>query len=430
MIKVLYLVAGDLSFDEMLYLDAFINQLPSQTVTNHIIAPTLPISHISNKNRNIEITQAKPGFGYEDFAAVLKEFGPQIVILVDPHVLLGPDAADLTYIEHSWLDELPAVVALMDFRANLLKTGDNQLALAPYILADETPPYALDYDFLIKICPPHDAVPTKNPKLMQWGCQDPFSSLAMQSVRENVRMQLGATPQARLVTVVFPMENTFMAMAKGIGEHFQVVIETLIHYLNQLDATFVLSVINMPPPFQDFDFDNVNIRFFPTLDLDLLGNLLKATELFLTESLTYPALVFSALRDIPGIAIGSSVGLAGDGSLIHRGGPLSPFLQLKLEGLKERNPNAIFPFLSFPSRYRGQWLETELFTETYLYHLIDLFEEKRVVSLIDGLLNQGPEYSRWREALRDYRERKLGYTQDAEAIVRRLVTAPPRYLMQ
>lgn len=430
MIKVLYLVAGDMSFDEMLYLDAFINQLPAQSVRNHVLAPALPLSHVNLQSRNVEITHAKPGFGHEEFAAVLEAFDPQVLILVDPHVLLGPEAADLTYIDHAWLEELPYIVALMDFRANMLKAGDNRLALAPYILAGQTPPYTLEYDFLIKICPPHDALPTSNPKLMQWGCQDSFSGLAMHMVRDTVRQQLGCEAGARLITVVFPLENTFLALAKGLGPHFQVVVETLIYYLNQLDGNFVLSVINMPPPFEDFDFDNVNIRFFPTLDLELLGNLFRSTELFVTESLTYPGLVFSALRDIPGISLGSGLSLGADGSLQNRSGELSPFLQLKLEALKEDAPEAIFPFLSFPSHFRGNWPQTELFTQEYFYHLADVFDEKRMVGLLDGLLNQGPEFGRFREAVQDYRARKLGHTQDAERIVRRLVTAPPRYLME
>ena len=429
MIKVLYLVAGDLSFDEMLFLDTFINQMPQAFARHHILAPTLPLSHVTLQSRNTGVTLARPGYSDEDFRQLLKEFDPQIVILVDPSTLLVPDAPDLTYVDMTWFDAIPCVLAVMDFRANLLKTRDDQLALAPYIEAGETPPFTLDYDFLIKICPPHDALPTQNPKLLQWGCQDQMSSLAVLSVRDTVREQLGCTTDTRLVTMVFPVENTLLAMQKGINAHFQVVVETLIHYLNQLEGQYLLAVVNMPPPFEDYDFDNVLIRFYPTLDLELLGNLLKATELFLTESLSYPGLIFSALRDIPGISLGSSVALQPDGSLSQRADALSPFLQLKLDALKENAPEAIFPFVSFPSRLRHPWPKTELFRERYLYHLVDLFDEQHLIGLMHELLHNGPAYERFREAVAEYRLRKLGQAQDAEQIIRKLVTAPPRHLL-
>lgn len=429
MIKVLYVIAGDMSFDEMLFVDAFINQLPAGTVRNHLLVPALPLSHVALQNRSVEFTVAKPGFGYEDFEKVMQEFDPQMMILVDPYILLGPDGPDLSYIELDWLEGLNCHIAVMDFRANLLKTPDDLLALDAYVLAGETPPYALDYDYLIKICPPHDAVPSQNPKLLQWGCQDLMSALTIHSVREDVRTQLGCVEGSRLVSLVFPVENTLLAMQKGIAAHFPVVIETLIHYLNQLDGHYVLAVINMPPPFEDYDFDNVQIRFFPTLDMELLGNLLKATELFITESLSYPGLALSALRDIPTISLASGASLGPDGTITARA-ELSPLLQMKLEALKEDAPEAIFPFISFPSHFRRPWPQTELYMERFLYFLVDLFNEPRTLQILDSLLSQrGPDYDFFRESLADYRKRKLALTLDAEQIVRKLVTAPPRHLV-
>ncbi|MGV3526081.1 MAG: DUF6365 family protein [Candidatus Sericytochromatia bacterium] len=430
MIKVLYVIAGDASFDEMLFLDAFLNQLPVQAIENHLLVPTLPLSHVTLRNRNLHITLAKPGFGREEWDQLLEEFKPQIVILVDPYVLLGEDAPNLTYVELDWLEGIESVLAVMDFRANLLKTPDDQLALEPYILANIEPPYTLDYDFLIKVCPPHDALPSKNPKLLQWNCQEPMSSLAVYGVRDEVRTQMGCPPDARLVTLVFPVENTMLGLEKGLAPHFSVVVETLISYLNQLEGRFLLSVINMPPPFEDFEFDNVMIRFFPVLDLELLTDLLKASELLLTESLTYPGLVFSALRGIPPIALGSSLELSVQGELVHRFGSLSPFLELKLENLKEQAPQTLFPFLSFPSRLRSKWPQTELYSLRYFFWLGDLFNEQRMVTLLHELLNQGPAYDAFQERLVEYREKKLPHTQDAEQLIRRLVTAPPRHLQQ
>lgn len=426
MIKVLYVVAGDTSFDEMLYLDAFINQLPSQSIENHVLVPPLPLSHINLKNRNTRITQATPGFGEDEWQEVMTSFEPQIIVLCDPYILLSEDAENLTYMSLNWLDEVQAVVAVMDFRANLLKTPEDQLALDEYVLARVTPPYVLDYDFLIKVCPPHSASPTQNRKLIQWGCSDPMAALAMFTVRDEVRNQLGCKPGSRLVTMVFPVENTLMALDKGLYAHFPVLIETMIYYLNQLDDEYVLTVVNMPPPFQDHDFDNVQIRFFPTLDLELLSGLLKSTELFVTESLTYPGIVLSALRDIPTICLGSSLGLTADGQYSHHFENLSPFLQLKLDTLKEEAPETLFPYISFPSHFRQPWLQTELFQERYLYFLADVFDENRTTALINDLLSQGPRYGQFKEVLRDYRERKLGLTQEAESIIRQLVTAPPR----
>lgn len=428
MIKVLYLIAGDMSFDEMLFLDAFINQLPQQSIHNHLLVPTLPLSHVALQNRNIEFTIAKPGFLYEDFQALLADYQPQIVILVDPYILVQPDAPDLTYIELEWLDEIQSVVAVLDFRMNLLKTADDQLALDKYILAGETPPFALNYDFLIKVCPPHNSAPTKNPKLLQWSCQDPMSLLAVYGIRDEVRTQLGCKENSHVITLVFPIENTLLALEKGLTEHFPVVIETLIYYLNQLDGDYVLAVVNMPPPFNDFDFDNVQIRFFPMIDMELLGNLFRATEILFTESMTYPGLILSSLRHIPAVNLGSTAKLDKNGQISVRSGPLSPFLQMKLEDLKDKNPDAIFPFLSFPSPLRVNWIQSPILNDRFMYFVADLFDEQRMLALIENLLNKGPDYELFEQELAEYKERKLGRTQDAEAIIRKLVTAPPRHL--
>lgn len=428
MIKVLYVVAGDTSFDEMIYLDAFINQLPSQTIQNHILAPMLTMTHVALDNRNTEITMAKPGFGYEDWALLLKEYEPQVVILCDSYVLLDEDAPDLTYVELEWLDDIRCVVAVMDFRVNLLRTQDDQLALDQYILDGVTPPYVLDYDFLIKVCPPHDGILAKNPKLIQWGCEDLMSSLAIYAVRDEVRNQLGCPEKARLISLVFPVENTLLAMDKDLQMHFPVMIETLIHYLNQLNDAFVLVVVNMPPPFEDFEYDNVHVRFFEALDQHLLNGLFKATELFITESLSYPGLVLSAMRNIPTMVLGSSLSLDESGQFSHAFEQLNPFLQLKLEALKATAPHAIFPYISFPHHMRRPWLLTELFEERCLYFQTDIFNEQRMVTLLSELLNGGQALEQYQEVLNDYRARKLAHTQDAEAIVRKLVTAPPRHL--
>lgn len=428
MIKVLFVIAGDFSFDEMIYLDSFINQLPGSTIESRILSPQLPLTHVNIKNRNVEITPAKPGFGPDEWQELIQEYEPQIVILVDPYILLGPEAPELSYIDIKWLDELRAVVGVIDFHANLLKTSDDQLALKEYVLSQTPPPYVLDYDYLIKVCPPHDAIPTQNPKVLQWGCQDPMEALSTYTIRDEVRTQLGCKPETRVVTMVFPMENSFQALEKGLFSHFPLVVETLIYYLNQLEEEYLLSIINMPPPFNDFDFDNVQIRFFPTLDMNLLSDLLKTTELFITESLTYPGHVLSALRNIPSISLGSSLGLGPDGNYTHHFEELSPFLQLKLDTQRQENPDSLFPYISFPSHFQHAWLQTEFFQDRYLYFLSDLFDAAKTITLMDDLLSQGPKYQTFCAALTNYRQRKLDLTQDAESIIRHLVTAPPRNL--
>jgi len=427
-IKVLFIIAGDFSFDEMVYLDSFINQLPGTTIESRILSPQLPLTHVNIKNRNVEVTPAKPGFGPDEWQELIQDFEPQIVILCDPYILLGPEAPDLSYIDLAWLDELRSVVGVIDFKANLLKTADDQLALKEYVLSQTTPPYTLDYDYLIKVCPPHDAIPTQNPKVLQWGCQDPMAALSSYTIRDEVRTQLSCRPETRIVTMVFPMENSFQALEKGLFAHFPLVVETLIHYLNQLEEEYLLAIINMPPPFNDFDFDNVQVRFFPTLDMHLLSDLLKTTELFITESLTYPGHILSALRDIPGISLGSSLGLDAQGNYTHHFEELSPFLQLKLDVQRQESPESLFPYISFPSHFQREWLQTEMFQERYLYFLADLFDEAKTTALIDDLLSQGPRRQAFQTALVDYRQRKLELTQDAESIVRHLVTAPPRNL--
>lgn len=432
MIKILYIVAGDISFDEMLYIDQFIGQLDHRTIENRLLVPPLPSSQVTIQDRHTEIISAGPGYRYEDWQNLLEEFEPQVVILCDPAVLLSEDAAHLSYMQTEWLEDIPCVVAVMDFRMNLLKTPDDQLALKHYILNGITPPYALDYDFLIKVCPPHDAIPTENPKLFQWGSKNALAGLSLYNVREEVRIQLGCKPESRLITLVFPIENSLMAIDKGLFAHFGVVIETVIYYLNQLEEDCVLAVINMPPPFEDYDFDNVQVRFFPTLDLPLLNNLLKSSELFMTESLTYPGLSLSALRDIPVITFGSSLSLEtqddGSTAFSHAFETLDPFLQMKLDVLRNEDPELLFSYLSFPMPLSHNWPQTELYRNRNFFYLADLFDASKTSKLIHELLNGGPYLDEFKRELQNFRQKKLDLAQDAETIIRNLVTAPPRHL--
>ena len=428
MIKVLYVIAGDTSFDEMLYIDQFISQLNHRTVKSHLLVPTLPASQVTLQDRSTEITVAKPGYGEEDWQELLDSYEPQIIILCDAGFMLAENAPQLSYLQAEWLTEVPCVVAVMDFRLNLLKTKDDQLALKPYVLQQVTPPHVLDYDFLIKVCPPHDAIATDNPKLFQWGTQDLLSSLSIYNIRQEVRMQLGCKEDARLITLVFPIENSLLAMDRGLFAHFSIVIETLIYYLNQLEDNCVLAIINMPPPFEDYDFDNVQVRFFPTLDLPLLTDLLKSTELVITESLTYPGLSMSALRDIPCITMGSSLSLTEDNTFSHAFETLDPFVQMKLDVLKAESPELIFPYLSFPSVLKHPWPRTELYRDRNFYYLADLFDAEKTTRLLSELLNGGPYKDLFTSELSQFRQQKLDLSQDAEQIIRTLVTAPPRHL--
>lgn len=431
MIKVLYVIAGDFAFDEMLYVDQFIGQLDHRTVENRLLAPPLPSSQVTLKDRHTEVITAGPGYSYEEWQKLLVDYEPQIVILCDPAILLSEDAPNLSYMEPEWLQDIPCVVAVMDFRMNLLKTPDDQLALKHYVLNKITPPYALDYDFLIKICPPHNAIPTDNPKLFQWGTKNALAGLSLYTTREEVRIQLGCKPESRLITLVFPLENTIMAIDKGLFAHFGMVIESVIYYLNQLEDDCMLAVINMPPPFEDYDFDNVQIRFFPTLDMPLLDNLLKSSELLLTESLTYPGLSLSALRDTPAVTFGSSLSLevTPEGpTYTHAFETLDPFFQMKLDALSQEDSELIFPYLSFPMTLSHHWPQTELYREQNLFYLADLFDATKTSKLIDELLNGGPYLEDFKQALQTFRQKKLDLTQDAETIIRTLVTAPPRSL--
>lgn len=432
MIKILYVIAGDLSFDEMLYVDQFIGQLNHRMVENRLLVPPLPASQVTIQDRSTEIITANPGFSYEDWQALLAEYEPQIVILCDTAIMLSEDALHLSYMDPDWLEDIPCVVAVMDFRMNVLKDRDGKLALKEYVLKGTPPPYALAYDFLIKVCPPHDAIATENPKLFQWGTQNAMAGLSLYTVREEVRLQLGCRPDSRLISLVFPIENSLMAAEKGLFAHFGIVIETVIHYLNQLEEDCLLAVVNMPPPFEDYDFDNVQIRFFPTLDLPLLNNLLKSSELLLTESLTYPGLSLSALQDIPVITFGSSLSLAthADGShtFKHAFKTLDPFAQMKLDMLATENPDLIFPYLSFPVELSHAWPQTELYQNRNLFYLADLFDIEKTHRLISQLLNGGDYLDAFKHQLQDFRQKKLDLTQDAETIIRTLVTAPPRHL--
>ncbi|PIQ27320.1 hypothetical protein COW36_00025 [bacterium (Candidatus Blackallbacteria) CG17_big_fil_post_rev_8_21_14_2_50_48_46] len=428
MLKVLYIIAGDTSFDEMLFLDTFINQLPSKEIENCILAPALPLSHVVLQNRQVRIEQGTRETEHENWLALLEEFQPQVAILCDPAVLLSPEAEALSYFDLEWLEDLPCALSLFDFRANLLKTEDGALALKKYVLENSEPPASLDYDYLIKICPPHDYTPSQNPRLIHWKNQDIMPQLSIYAVKDETRQQLGVAKDSKVITLVFPVENLLMANQRGLNRHFSLVTDVLIHYLNQLSGQYHLYVVNMAPPDAETQFDNVKIRYLETLEMELLDSLLKASDLFITESLTYPSLIQSSLREIPSLCLGSSVGLDEKGELTHAFENLSPMLQLKLETLKAESPEHIFPYMSFPIPRYDEWPGRTLFHKRFFFYLMDLFNEAEMIETIRECLHGGPARDHFREELKSYLQNKLEGPRDAEQIIRKLSTAPPRYL--
>jgi hypothetical protein len=428
MLKVLYIITGDTSFDEMIFLDTFINQLPSKEVENCILAPPLTLGHVVLTNRQVRIEQGTRETTRETWQNLLQEYQPQIVILCDPAVLLSPDAHDLSYFDIEWLEDLPCALSIFDFRANLLKAENGELAHKRYILNDIEPPSTLDYDFLIKICPPHDFTPSKNPKLIHWHNQDLMPKLSVYAVKDETRQKLGVSKESKVLTLVFPVENIIMASEKGLGLHFSLVTDLMIHYLNQIKGNYHLYVVNMPPPNEEIEFDNVKVRYLETLEMDLLDSLLKASDLFLTESLTYPSLIQSSLREIPSLCLGSSVGLDAQGQWRHAFETLSPLIQLKLESIKETAPHTLFPYLSFPIKSSEPWPGRTLFHKRYFFYLVDLLNETEMIETLRECLYGGPLQDHYLAELKKYIETKLNGPREAEQIIRKLSTAPPRYL--
>lgn len=426
MINVLYIVAGDLSFDEMLFLDTFMNQLASQEVRNCLLTPKLPLSHTTIQNRNTQLEIGTREFTRESWDKLLKTFQPHAIILADPAVLLTEDAQEMTYFDPAWLAQLPCPLAVLDFRANLQHNSDGALALPQY--ADESQATALEYDFIIKVCPPHDAFVAQNPKILNWSNTDLIPALAVDAVREDTRTKLGCKPGSKVLALVFPIENLIMSAERGLAEHFRLVVDTLVHYLNQLPGKYQLFVVNMAADTTETEFDNVHLRLFSSLEQELIDSLYKAADLFLTESLTHPGLVQSAIRSIPTITIGSSVNLDANGELSAAFEGFSPYAYLKLEELKSEAPEQLYPYISYPMRTRRSFPTDRLFSERYFFYLADLFDEASFKQQLQELLHGGSLRDAYMARLEDYKQRKLGSAKEADIIVKKLVTAPPRNL--
>lgn len=425
--NILYIIAGDGSLDEMFFLDTFITQLSTGDVTNVVLAGPLPVSHLDMRHDNMRLCLARQDFDHEAWQNILEEFQPNAVILCDPSILLHEDAEHLTFFKLEWLDELTCPLAVFDFKANLLMNQDGNLALDEYLLKGKEPPYQMDYDFLIKICPPHDALPTQNPRLLQWHNMDLMPSLAIHSVREETRNQLGCEADRKMISLIYPVENILLAGSKGWIEHFYLCVDMLIYYLNQMKGRYHLNVINLTPRESDYEFNNVYVRHFQALEQSLVSSLLKSSDLFITQSLTHPILIQSALNKIPSICLGSSVHL-NQGELQYAFDELSPFAELKVEELKDMNPDLLFPYISFPHPLKRDWPKLELFSKRFFFFLADIFNEQQVLQYFNELLYGGPRKEHFLETLNTYKERKLTGSDSADQIIKTLVTAPPRYL--
>lgn len=418
------MVAGDFSFDEMFYVDTFINQLPQHSIKSIILTPKLPVTHINIRNNNITLIYAGKNYLEKDWLQVLKTHQPQLVVLCDPEVLLvnekGVADKHLSYFKRAWLEKLPCPLAVMDFKANLLKiSGQQRLYLEHYEGQEEL--ISIPYDYLIKICPPHKWVESQNPTLMQWKNIDLMPMVSVHAVKDETRHQLQCEENTKLVTVLFPMESLFMAIERELFGCFDVALKALIYYLNQIEGPVRLFVVNADVSFAETEFDNVSLRCFPTLELELVNRLLKSSDLFVTQSMTFPPVIQSTYRSIPAIVWGSSVGWRNQ-QFTSAFGELSPHFQQELRAVAQENPKLLFPYTTFPAR-NFAWPEVELFSGKYFFYLADMFNETKTLALVKGLLDKtSPQFQHFDVAQAEYINR-MGDSLDAEQIVHRIVKA-------
>lgn len=427
MANILFLVTGDLSFDEMSYLDMFFNQLPTKSLQHLLIAPSLAISCL-NPRQNLRLQIADGYFNQTKWQAIIERFNPDLAILLDPVYPLSSDAGKCTYFELEWLNDLECPLAIMDFQEDnvFTLTNDGCLVLTEYV-DDEDAPNIIP-DAIIRVCPPQEAIvqsPERTTPIFNWGFVDNVTGLAEQVLRAETKAELACPDDTKIITLKFPLEAMILAPEQNHSQHFRTVVEILIHYLNQFeDEQFQLYVINMPNVFTADQYDNVTLRVFEVLQLELQNRLISSSELFFTQSTTQPALIQSSFKNIPSIVLGNSVDYSA-GELTYSIKEMSPFIKLKLAQIKEENPEILFPYLSYPHRTTLDWEEIKkisLFTSSFFFCLVDIFDEARTLPFLKKLYNQQSDARQYidKDVLR-YKRTKLENTRDAGYIVKRLL---------
>jgi len=434
--KILFILVNPLSHDETFGIDNFVKGL-SDDYEFYCLAPLFPATYLLN-HQNIKTTTLASSIdmehkeindikSFDDWKKYYDSIKPDVVFLVDPEFIITAES-NLVF-KRTWLSIIECPIGILEYHDRLAVTKKGYLTLKN---ADKLPAkvHTLKIPFTRVIaCPPNRPVLSltteKAPLYLK--NEEPFSNLAMYSIKSSLYEELRCSDDNKIVMLFF----SHQAMLEGIianmstGYHYKAVIETLVHYFEQVGAPIQLLVFNVPK-IEEIKSEKVHIHYFPSLSIEGYKHWIKAADLLLVESITHPALIDAAAINVPAVVLANSVTFKekdGQKILVSEMGKIpTKFVWDKMNELLNIAPEVLINYVSFPHK-TTRWTEKKFISDNFAYYFADLFNEPKTLSLLNELLMDTKAIENTKKLLTEYLLNSTELTQTAEDIVKTILSA-------
>ncbi len=400
--KILILVIGPVSFKAAVFVRSFIKQLATQEHHSITIMAESHTFSFLQLMKNQSFKEMGENFSEDDFENYLDNSKPELLIVVNLDLLIFDDS-NLIF-KKSFLKHIRTRTLFLVSNSSLVfkdnytfisgKPNSKLKINAPFALLKSCPPYIPDMDY--------GDENSNGIKTIYWKNLEQFAFLNRIESKSNLKLRIKGSEESKIVTLLPDLEQTFAAGAAGIGYHYKILIECICQYLGNLKVPCNLVVGNLTHIPIDYNAPNVKVCFFgPLVVDDEYDQIIRSTDLLITETIANPILMDAANLKIPTINLKNTLVLdkAKDENgnllkneegndvidIVFNFEKLTDFAQSKVEELMAKCPKSIFPYFSFPNHAKVNFNETKVFGH-YIFNFSELFDENGTTNLMKELL--------------------------------------------
>ena len=438
--NILFLFTGRTSFDEAIIASQFIDQLSEEHDISCLSQMALGVYFDSNPRIAGAIWENDNNANLENLEKLCSKIKFDLIVLGDTMDFILDDQIYSFLFDFLKGKDIP--VCLTDFQdvLSIETQKDGNCFKSAISLKDSSSREIkhLNKLSIIKICPPCEYKKEKNNSVIYWKNIEDFTLLSKYQLKETLYKSLNCDENTKIISMIF---NPAAELKVSINEnkerytrHYNMIKDILSYYLGIVmknnDANchiFIGNRFSKAVQETKYETENeysqyVSITEIPLLTYDMYKPILQVSDLIITESAWHPALISSISTETPSLVLGSNVALRAKKKkniIVSDYRDIDMYVYERLENIFMEDPESIFPYMSYP--HKIDFLPAiNLIQNSYPYHLTDVFNDERTISLINDILFDKEYQDYYNNLVKSYREEyKENYknTLSAEKIV-------------
>jgi hypothetical protein len=399
-LKILFVMIGPVSFKSASFVRNFIKQIDTQVHSLYVMAENFTFAYLQ-ANKKFKFLSMSSNFNEAILQDYLAKKKFDLIFFVNLDILLFDDthvAFKKRYLNHINTRVLFFVtnsqVIFSEGYAELSGIEESKTKINfPFSVLKSCPPFIPDTDFETEMAAENNENERKKLRTYYWKNLESFAFLSKYDSRDQLKDQLLASEESKIVSLIFDYEHVYIAGNAGLFYHYKILIECVYHYLASLKVPCNLMVGNLTPLKIEQYSPDVKIYFYSLLQEEDFELTIRATDLVITESIADTSLIDAANLKVPVINLKNTLMLDrvkddednDTYDIVYNFDELTDFARSKVEDLIVNCPGAIFPYYAFPNAATMNVEDTKVFGH-YIFNFSELFDEKQTTGLISDLL--------------------------------------------